>query len=136
MEDKIKNFNELINHIKGCRKKNLENIKNSGGINLYCRALIAQLLWLTLIYNIGTLLIPAKQFLLSLPNIIILVIIYRIIGSKIPSAVDNFFKGNFFHKFDINFLNWWILSLIVIISGITFIKIHLNNFIRPYGNKE
>lgn len=136
MEKRIKNFKELVNHIGDCRKNFFENIKNNGGINLCCRVFVAQLLWLTLIYNIGMLLIPVKQFLLSVTNIILLVVIYRIIENKIPNSIDNFLKGDFFRKFDIVFLNYWIFSLVLLIAGyLIFAKDYLNN-IKLYGNKE
>ena len=60
MESKIKNFKDFFSNIKDSNKRFFDNIKQNGGVNLYFRALTAQILWLTLFYNISILLIPVK----------------------------------------------------------------------------
>jgi len=101
--------------------------------------LTAQILWLTLFYNIGILLIPVKQFLLSNAILVIVVILFAllkgVISDKIPDWIDYYTKGNFFYKCDLYFLNKWIFGLVLFVGGLIFLNIHLNNS-KLYGDKR
>jgi hypothetical protein len=139
MEKGIKNFQDLFGNIVSSNKEFFDNIKKNGGVNLHFRAFTAQILWLTLFYNIGILLIPVKQFLLSNAILVIVVIFYAIlrgvISDKIPDWIDSYTKGNFFYKCDLCFLNKLILGLVILVAGLIFLNIHLNNS-KLYGNKR
>ncbi len=112
---KIKNFQELLRFIKESNRAYLKKINESGGTNLYLRALTAQILWLFLFYSIVQKLIPIRDFLLS--NALFLVILgifsfmWGIIKDKLPLWFSYIFKGEFFYNFDIKFLNIWIMFL-------------------------
>lgn len=139
MGNKIKSFKDLFGNIKQSNKNFFDNIKENGGVNLYFRALTAQILWLTLFYNIGILLIPVKQFLVSNAILVIVVILFAllkgVIIDKIPDWIDYYTKGNFFYKFDLYFLNKWILVLVLLVIGLVFLNIYSNNS-KLYGTKK
>lgn len=137
---KINNCRDLFCDICQNNKNYFNKIKKNGGLNLHLRALIAQILWFSFFYNIGMMLIPVKDFFLS--NTIFIVIITfslllrGVIGDKIPKWLDEYVKGDFFYKFDINFLNKWIVVLLFFIFGfMIYNHINLNNF-KLYGRKK
>ncbi len=112
---KIKSFQELLRFIRESNRAYLKNINESGGANLYLRALTAQILWLSLFYSIAHKLIPIRDFLLS--NVFFLVILgtfslmWETIKDKLPLWFSYVFKGEFFYNFDMKFLNTWIILL-------------------------
>ena len=129
---KIRNCKDFFCEIRTECKDCLKKVKNNGGINFYLRALVAQILWLTLIYNVGILLIPAKDYLLS--NSILLfvaintILIRTVAGNKISGIIDSYASGNFFYRFDINLLNKSIAFLIFLASFFIFMNnVNLSN---------
>lgn len=122
MKNKINNCNDLLRNIHSSNRRFIEKVKNKGGLNLHFRALTAQILWLTLFYNVSILLIPVKGFLSSNSIFIILIALFEllkgIIFSKIPNWIDDSIKGNFFYNFNISFLNKWIVGLLILNSGL------------------
>jgi hypothetical protein len=137
VDNKIKNCKDLFCNISNSNRDFIDKIKNGGGFNLYFRALTAQILWLTLFYNIGILIIPIKQFLLSnaiLAIIIVLLTIVKgIIKDKIPDWVGHHIEGNFFYNCDVAFLNKWIIGMLACIAGLLFMNISNS---KLYGDKQ
>ncbi len=136
---RIDNCKDLFCDIRQSNRDYFEKIRKNGGINLYLRALVAQVLWFALFYNIGMMLIPVKDFFLS--NTIFLAIITfslllrGVIGDKIPHWFNGYVRGDFFHKLSINFLNKWIFALILLTVGQTFLSNSLDNY-KLYGRKK
>ncbi|MFZ5982477.1 MAG: hypothetical protein ACOYS2_02830 [Patescibacteria group bacterium] len=140
MTKKIHSCRELFCATKEKNKKYLSKIRKEGGINLYMRALLAQVLWFALFYNLGIMLVPVKDAITS--NAIVLATMSLIgalkafIGDKIPSVVDDFIKGKFFYEFSLDFLNKWIIGL----AFIVFIQVmgqvfYFDNY-KIYGKKK
>ena len=137
---KIGSWSDLLSNVKDENKSFITKIKQNGGWNVWGRALAAQILWLTILYNIGILLIPVKDFLLSngilVASVTFLVLLRGVIGDKIPSWVDDYVKGNFFSKFDVPFLNKWILSLFFVSLFTLYMNdVNLRNY-KAYGSKQ
>lgn len=136
---RINNCKDLFCDIRQSNRDYFEKIRSNGGIDLFLRALIAQILWFAFFYNIGMMLIPVKDFFLS--NTIFLVIISfslllrGVIGDRIPYWFNGYVKGDFFYKLSINFLNKWIFALILLTIGQTFLISNLDNF-KLYGRKK
>lgn len=133
---KIKNCKDLLHNISASNSEFIDKVKNCGGFNLYFRALTAHILWLTLFYNIGILIIPIKQIFLSNAILAILVVLLTIvrgiIKDKIPDWVEHHIEGNFFYDCDIAFLNKWIIGMLTLIAGLLFLNI---NNSKLYGSK-
>lgn len=140
MKDKIFNCQDLFCDLRQKIKKYFERIKKNGGFNIYLRALTAQILWFTLFYNIGILLIPTKDYLLShsilVYVLVSLISIKAVAGDKIMKGINYYISGDFFHKFDIHFLNRSIFLMIVLSLFCVFLNnVNLSN-LKPYARKK
>lgn len=130
---KINNCKDLFCDIRKKNRRYFDRIKKDGGYSLYFRAIAAQILWLTLLYNIGMLLIPAKDYLLAHSILVYILISILLIntaaGNKILGEIKHYATGDFFHKFEINFLNRSILLLLLFSCIFIFLNSNnLNNF--------
>lgn len=124
-EFKIKKISDLVVYIKNSNVDFLVRIKCNGGMTLWFRALLAQILWLTFLYQIGILLIPIKEFLykniLIVGLLIALNLIWRALKDNVPYWIDDFFKGGVYYKCDnIKILNQILLALFAINVGALF----------------
>jgi len=121
---KITRPRDFVAYIKLSNKKCLANIKNSGGSNTWFRALLAQILWLTFLYQISILVIPIKEFiyrnLFLAGALIALNLIWRAVKEHIPDWVDDIFKGGVYYKCDLKMLNRVLIALFAMNIGVLF----------------
>lgn len=133
MKKKIHNCKDLFFSV--CQKNNkyIDGVRKNGGISFHLRALMAQVLWFLFFYNLGLMLIPVKDWLISSTIVIAILAFCRslriFIDDKFPSWIDDFIKGKFFYDFGISFLNKWILILFFLVVG----QMYFNN--NQYNEK-
>jgi hypothetical protein len=142
MEQKIKNFREVVSYIKKNTYEHFSSIKNNNGYNQYLRALTAQLLWLLLLYSLTIKLIPVQDWLVS--NVIFLVLfgifsfLWITIKEKLPSWLTEYAKGECFYTFELPFLNkciicLFLINLVILVPWNLFKSLFKKKLNNPYG---
>jgi len=102
-------------YIKSSNDNFFAKVKDCGGYNNWFRALLAQILWLTFLYQISILLIPIKEFLAR--NILLVGIligfnlVWRGIKDNMPDWFDDIIKGGIYYKCDLEMLNIMLFTL-------------------------
>lgn len=129
-KSKIEKTCDLIAHIKLSNASFFAKIKDDGGYTVWFRALLAQILWLTFLYQISILVIPIKEFvsrnLLLVGILMVLNLIWRAIKENIPDWFDDILKGGIYYKCGLKMLNKMLLILFTMNIGVLF----YNNYRR------
>lgn len=134
----IAGIGDLYRHLKKGLIEFYDGVKDRGGFNAFALSLLAQILWLGLLYRIYILWDPMKSFFLDHASLLIglgiLNLVWKVLKDNMPSFVGDLASGRIFHIFSVKFLYVSILGLLFFHLLVVYIPI--SNWLSKFKPKK